>query len=45
LLDLNPDVCMAIKNYATANLGQLSCEIVYQYIYAQIIPQLVKERC
>jgi hypothetical protein len=43
-LNLNPDVCDAIKIYALSNLGQLSCEMVSQYIHTQILPNLVKER-
>jgi hypothetical protein len=35
---------MAIKKYATAKLGQFSCEMVSQYIHTQVIPQLVKEK-
>ncbi len=43
-MDLNPDVCDAIKKYALSNLGQLSCEMVSQFIHTQIVPNMVKER-
>jgi hypothetical protein len=41
-LDLNPDVCDAIKKLATTNLSQLSCESVSEYIHNVILPEVVK---
>jgi hypothetical protein len=44
-LDLNPDACTAIREYATANLGTLSIEMMLQYIHKVILPQMnAKER-
>jgi hypothetical protein len=42
-LDLNPDVCDAIKKFATTNLSQLSCESVSEYIHNVILPEVVKK--
>jgi hypothetical protein len=42
-LDLNPDVCDAIKKFATSNLSQLSCESVSEYIHNVILPEVVKK--
>jgi hypothetical protein len=38
-LELNPNATNALEN-----LGQLSCEMVSQFIHSQIIPNLVQER-
>jgi hypothetical protein len=42
-LDLNPDVCDAIKKYALSNLSQLSCEYVSEYIHTVVLPEMVKD--
>jgi len=41
ILELNPDVCAALKTYALANLGMLSVEMMSQYLHNTIIPQMV----
>ena len=41
-LDLNSDVCEAIKKYAYENLATMSIEMMSQYIHSTILPQLVK---
>jgi hypothetical protein len=42
-LDLNPDVCDAIKKYALSNLSQLSCESESEYIHTVVLPEMVKD--
>jgi hypothetical protein len=41
-LDLNPDVCDAIKKYALSILSQLSCESVSENIHIVVLPEMVK---
>jgi hypothetical protein len=41
ILELNPDVCSAIKTHALANLGTLSVEMMSEYLHNIIIPQMV----
>jgi len=42
-LDLNPDVCKAIRDYAMANLGILSIEMMSQYIHTVILPEMIRK--
>ena len=41
-LDLNSDVCHAMKGYATPNLGTLSVEMMSEYIHHVILPQMIE---
>jgi hypothetical protein len=43
ILDLNPDVCAAIKEYGRANLGTMSVELMSQYIHNVILPSMVEK--
>ena len=42
-LELNPDVCSALKTYACANLNKLSIEMMVEYLHNTIIPEMVKK--
>jgi hypothetical protein len=41
-LDLNPDVCDAIKKYVLSNLSQLSFESVSEYIHTVVLPETAR---
>ena len=41
-LELNPDVCHTIKEYATSNLSTLSVEMMSEYLHNVVLPQLVE---
>jgi DNA-binding transcriptional regulator YhcF (GntR family) len=41
-LELNPDVCSAIKKYACSNLNRLSVEAVVEYIHHTVLPQIAR---
>jgi hypothetical protein len=41
ILELNADVCSAIKTHALANVGRLSVEMMSEYLHNIIIPQMV----
>ena len=40
LLELNPDICSAIKKYACSNLNILTIELVAEYIHHTILPEM-----
>jgi hypothetical protein len=42
-LELNPDVCSALKTYACANLNTLSIEMMVEYLHNTVIPEMVKK--
>ena len=43
LLQQNPDMCTSITQYTKEHLGQLSIEILSEYIHETIIPKLVSD--
>ena len=43
-LELNPDVCRAIKEYANSNLANLSVEMVSEYLHTVILPKMVEQQ-
>jgi hypothetical protein len=44
ILELNPDVCAALKAHALAHLEMLSVEMMSQYLHTTIIPQMVNAK-
>ena len=42
-LELNPDVCTAIKEYGKCNLGIMSVEMMSLYLHTVIIPQMIEK--
>ena len=43
LLELNPDICSAIKRYACSNLNILTIELLAEYIHHTIIPEMARK--
>ena len=41
-LELNPDVCSAIKEYACSKLSTLSVEMMSEYIHNVVLPKMVE---
>ncbi len=40
-LELNPDICSALKTYACLNLNILSVEMMVEYLHHTILPEMV----
>jgi hypothetical protein len=43
ILELNPDICNAIKEYACLNLSIPSVEKMSEYIYRVVLPQMIEK--
>ncbi len=43
ILELNPDVCHAIKEYVCLNLSTLSVEKMSEYIHRVVLPQMIEK--
>ena len=43
ILELNPDICNAIKEYACLNLSILSVEKMSEYIHRVVLPQMIEK--
>jgi hypothetical protein len=43
LLELNPDICSAIKKYACSNLNILTIELVAEYIHHTILQEMARK--
>jgi len=40
-LQMNPEICATIKQYAREHLAELSIEFLFEYVHSNILPQLV----
>jgi hypothetical protein len=44
-LQMNPEICTTIKQYAREHLAEVSIEILFEYVHSNILPQLVVDVC